>query len=172
VAFLDPFSTQVDFATLKALATTKQIDVWYLFNVGAAARLLANKMSVADVNRSTLDRMLSPRWRELYELPAPTGQRDIFDGESEVFQIPSDTDAIRGLTRPQILDWFRAVLQVEFAYVSEPLPLITGKTGNTLSLFLAIGNDRPAAVNLAKKLASDTVKKYAMKSASRRRRGH
>jgi three-Cys-motif partner protein len=170
VAFLDPFSTQVDFATLQALAATKQIDVWYLFNIGAAARLLANRMSVADVNRATLDRMLSPRWRELYQLPAPSGQGNIFH-EEEVYTLPHSSDAIRRVTRPQILDWFQGVLSDEFAYVSEPLPLITGKAGNTLSLFLAIGNNRPAAVSLAKRLASDTVKKYSMKPASRRRRG-
>lgn len=171
VAFLDPFSTQVDFTTLQALAATKQIDVWYLFNVGAAARLLANKMSIADVNRATLDRMLSPRWRELYELPTPSGQVDIFDGEGAVNIAATLSDAMRSVTRPQILNWFQGVLREEFAYVSEPLPLITGKAGNTLSLFLAIGNDRPAAIGLAKKLASDTVKKYAMKPAFRRRSG-
>ncbi len=171
VAFLDPFSTQVDFATLRALAATRQIDVWYLFNVGAAARLLANKMSIADVNRATLDRMLSPCWRELYELPAPSGQGDIFDGATAVYALSSTNDAIRSVTRSQILEWFQGLLRREFAYVSEPLPLITGKAGNTLSLFLAIGNDRPAAVALAKKLASDTVKKYAMKPAFRRKFG-
>jgi three-Cys-motif partner protein len=171
VAFLDPFSTQVDFVTLQSLAATKQIDVWYLFNIGAVARLLANRMSIADVNRVTLDRMLSSRWRELYELPAPSGQADIFDGEDAVYALPHTNDAIRTVTRPQILDWFRRILSDEFAYVSEPLPLITGKAGNTLSLFLAIGNDRPAAVNLARKLASDTIKKYAMKSASHRMSG-
>ncbi|MGN6466017.1 MAG: hypothetical protein ACTHLP_11065, partial [Rhizobiaceae bacterium] len=139
--------------------------------VGAAARLLANRMSIADVNRVTLDRMLSSRWRELYELPTPSGQVDMFGGEDTVYALPHTDDAIRTVTRPQILDWFRRILSDEFAYVSEPLPLITGKAGNTLSLFLAIGNDRPAAVNLARKLASDTIKKYAMKSASRHRRG-
>lgn len=38
--FLDPYATQVDWATLERVAGTKSIDVWYLFPFSALNRML------------------------------------------------------------------------------------------------------------------------------------
>ena len=38
--FLDPFSTEVEWSTLEAIASTQAIDVWYLFPFSAAQRML------------------------------------------------------------------------------------------------------------------------------------
>lgn len=38
--FLDPYATQVNWATLENVAQTKSIDVWYLFPFSALERML------------------------------------------------------------------------------------------------------------------------------------
>lgn len=43
VMFLDPFGMQVSWDTIRLIAATKAIDLWYLFPVGAVNRLLEKK---------------------------------------------------------------------------------------------------------------------------------
>lgn len=169
VVFLDPFSMQVDWSTLQALAATECLDVWYFFNVQAIIRQLAHDLEGVGNKAATLDRVLSPRWRDLYAvLPeVPSGQTDMFEGLLDTS--PKEPSAKRMVSKGQIDKWFKTLLVEEFAYVSDPLPILTPHSGHTFSLFLAVANKHPKATELAEKFVRYVNKNFAPKQASRRK---
>jgi three-Cys-motif partner protein len=162
VIFLDPYSTEVEFSTLQSIANTKSFDVWFLFNIGAACRLLAHNVSNAEKNVPTLDRMFGPAWRSLYEV-ATNDQIDIGRLWPELDVDLAPQPPTRTLDKREIIQWFRRLLEKDFAWVSQPLPLITGKRGNTLCLFLAVSNPGAKAIALAKKFDAHVHDKFAMR---------
>lgn len=171
VVFLDPFSMQVDWSTLKALAATECLDVWYFFNVQAIIRQLSHDYEGVGNKEATLDRVLSHRWRELYSIvpEIPSGQTDMFSGETYVHD--SKQSAKRTITKDQIDKWFKTLLAEQFAFVSDPLPILTPHSGHTFSLFLAVANKHPKATELAEKFVKHVNRKFAPTTASRRRSG-
>ncbi len=163
VVFLDPFSMQVDWSTLQALAATECVDVWYFFNVQAIIRQLALDLEGVGNKAPTLDRVLSPKWRELYEVPPeePSWQPDMFE---TMFQSePKLPTSKRTISKSQIDKWFKTLLEDEFAFVSDPLPIMTPHSGHTFSLFLAVANKHSKATELAKKFVRHVNRKYAPK---------
>jgi three-Cys-motif partner protein len=66
VLFLDPYGMEVDWQTLKAIARTKAIDVWYLFSLSGLYRQATVKLSdVDDSKRTALNRILgSSTWED------------------------------------------------------------------------------------------------------------
>lgn len=66
--FLDPYATQVDWATLECVAVTKSIDVWYLFPFSALNRMLPKNGKYGSWE-NTIDRLLGDNsWRtEFYK---------------------------------------------------------------------------------------------------------
>lgn len=68
VVFLDPFGNDVAWETLKAIAATKAIDLWYLFPAGLGVhRQIGRDGSVHYTHEASLDRMLgTPAWREAF----------------------------------------------------------------------------------------------------------
>lgn len=154
VVFLDPYALQVDFQTLSALAKTQLLDVWYLFPLRDVVRQLAIKISGIGPKDKVLDRVLSEAWRELYKLPAPSGQTVIME---DLFTPP---EFRRDANSEQIEQWFKSLLQREFAMVSDPLPILTEKGRQTFSLFLCVGNPSKPAIDLATKFVNHVNKKY------------
>lgn len=71
VLFLDPFSTQVEWRTIKRIAQLQMFDTWILFPVSAIARLLPRAKdpeSVSPAWKSRLTRIYGDEsWRGLYE---------------------------------------------------------------------------------------------------------
>ncbi|MBA8833155.1 three-Cys-motif partner protein TcmP [Rhizobium leguminosarum] len=170
VVFLDPYSLQVDWQTLRAIAATQSLDVWYLFPIRDVTRQLSHKRSGVGPKEAKLDRVLGPEWRELYSLPppAPMMQTDIFG----VLQSDEEKEELRRVEKwQQIEAWFKKRLEGEFAYVSDPLPILVKQNRQAFSLFLAVGNPRKTAVDLAKHFASHVNRKFAPRPASRRRSG-
>lgn len=165
VVFLDPFSMQVEWSTLCQLAATRAVDVWYLFNVAAINRQLAHDLGAVGNKEALLDRVLSRRWRELYSIkPKPPRLHTLFDVADENDQHRSKQ---RKIAKKDIDDWFKEVLESQFKFVSEPLP-ITTTHGHVFSLFLCVANPQPAAIKLAQKFVTHVRKKFAA-PASRHR---
>jgi three-Cys-motif partner protein len=157
VVFLDPYALQVDWATLEGLAKTQAVDVWYLFPLRDVTRQLARLRSGIGAKEPTLDRVLSPRWRDLYSLPpAETWRQATFLDEPAPV-----TEEQRNASQQQIEGWFRKRLQTIFPYASEPLPLLTGETRQAFSLFLCVANPSANAVKLAKHFHSYVMKNFA-----------
>jgi three-Cys-motif partner protein len=167
VVFLDPYALQVDWDTLKLLAKTECVDVWYLFPIRDVTRQLSDKITGTRGKEAKLDAVLSPAWRELYELPPPVPRfaTTLFGAIPEVA-----AEERRKTTQSQIEAWFRAKLSDLFPYVSEPLPLHTDVNRQTFSLFLAVANPSKPAIDLAKKFHRYVMKNFGP-GASRRRSG-
>lgn len=162
IVFLDPYGMQVSFSTLKLLAATKRIDVFYLFPLEAVTRQLAHDFSAVDQwKQDKLDDVLGGTdWRE--DFYASRQQQTVF-GEL-------DDSLRRTVSRRDIELWFKRRLEaIPFAHVSDPLPLGDGNL-QKFSLFVAIANDSPAAVQLAKNGIRDMLKLQQLE-ASRRRCG-
>jgi three-Cys-motif partner protein len=66
VVFLDPFGMSVKWETLKLLANTGAVDVWYLFPTGAVNRQLAGNLSRVDEHKQrALDEVFgTSTWRD------------------------------------------------------------------------------------------------------------
>jgi len=167
VVFLDPFAMQVDWTTVCALAETECVDVWYFFNVSVVTRNLALSMDGVGNKAVTLDRVVSPRWRELYEIQPehePAYQPNMFELEAAA-PTPS---AKRTIAKHQVDKWFKGILAEKFAFVSEPLPIMTPHSGHTFSLFLAVANKHPKATELAEKFVRYVNRNFGPRPASRR----
>lgn len=65
VVFLDPFGSQVDFETLKVLATTRAVDVWYLFpTFWSVFRQISNAGKMTPEQERSITRVLgTDEWK-------------------------------------------------------------------------------------------------------------
>jgi three-Cys-motif partner protein len=164
VVFLDPYALHVEWDTLKALASTRVLDVWYLFPIGATIRQLAHNFKGIGPREATLDRLLGPEWRELYSIdPESVRTTDLFEERQE--------PALRRVVSvKQFENWLKGRLQKQFAFVSDPLPLLTSRSRQLFSLFLCVSNPSKAAINLAEKFVGHVNKNFGPR-ASRRRFG-
>ena len=162
VVFLDPYGMNVEWDTLRVLASTKAVDVWYLFPMLAVTRQLARDISRVDQHKSAkLDSIFGTTdWRqELYDTQVIT----------DLFEQPVTT-SVRKVTLPQIEEYARSRLKTLFRYVSEPLPLIAEGRGQLFSLFCLSNSASNPAIDLIKKGVRSTLKKYGG-GASRRMSG-
>jgi len=167
VVFLDPYALQVEWKTLELLAGTKAVDVWYLFPLRDITRQLAHQRSGIGPKERRMDIVLSEKWRELYSLPPP----EKVLRQTELFGPSADhEDEERNASQRQIEQWFKELLATKFPYVSDPLPLLTGRTRQAFSLFLCVANPSPKATELARHFHSHVMKSFAA-AASRRRSG-
>jgi three-Cys-motif partner protein len=163
VVFLDPYALQVDWKTLQALASTRVFDVWYLFPIAATIRQLAINFKGVGPKEPMLDRVLGPEWRELYSISPEPKRGDLFDE-------PTPPGLERVVSGPQFEKWLKKRLQCHFAFVSEPLPLLTSPTRQAFSLFLGVSNPSKPAVELAEKFVRYVNKKFGS-GASHRKSG-
>jgi three-Cys-motif partner protein len=159
VVFLDPYALQVDWKTVRALASTHVLDVWYLFPIRDTIRQLARDFSGIGPKAGVLDRVLSPEWRELYR-PAP--KHGFFHSDKPELR--------RSVTPRQFEQWLKQRLEQEFAFVSEPLPILTSPARQAFSLFLGVSNPGKAATDLARKFVL-YVSKHFGPGASHRKSG-
>ncbi|MER9302100.1 three-Cys-motif partner protein TcmP [Mesorhizobium sp. M0496] len=146
VMFLDPYGMEVEWDTLKAIADTKAIDVWYLFPLSGLYRQAARNISAVDeVKRRALTRMLgTSAWEdELYStVQAPN---DFLEGleKPEIRQRNADVAGLEAYVKNRLKEIFPLVL--------DPFPLPPVQKPQRFSLFFAIANPSDAAVRLAKR---------------------
>lgn len=164
VVFLDPYALHVDWETLKALASTRVLDVWYLFPIRDTVRQLARNFEGIGPKEPMLDRLLGPEWRELYSVaPDHSLKRDLFDK-------PVEPELRRVVSSGQFEQWLKKRLEQEFKFVSEPLPLLTAPSRQAFSLFLGVSNPSRPAIDLAKKFVRYVNKNFGP-GASHRKSG-
>lgn len=167
VLFLDPYGTEVEWQTLQAIAATRAIDVWYLFSLAGLYRNAARNMSAVDPSkRRTLTRLLgTDQWEhELYstvDRPADLlGSLDM----PETRQRNADVAGLEAYVQRRLKTIFPEVLP------AFPLPLPSDKGPQRFSLFFAVSNDSPAAINLARRFGEHILK--GSLSASHHKSGH
>jgi three-Cys-motif partner protein len=150
VMFLDPYGMTVDWDTLKAIAATKAIDVWYLFSLSGLYRQAARRIDSIDLTkRAAITRMLgTDAWEgELYSSPP----RDLLSA----LDMPPDRQRAADVTGLEL--YVQRRLNELFPYVLEPLALPINKKPQRFSLFFAVSNPDPKAIGLAKRFARYAV---------------
>jgi three-Cys-motif partner protein len=149
VMFLDPFGMQVTWETVEAIASTKAIDLWYLFPLGVAVnRLLKKYGEINEAIKGSLDRLfgVTDWYKAFYSV---TKESDLF-GEKSVTKKVGGFDVIG--------DFFVNRLRTVFVGVAEnPLPLLNSKRNPLYLLCFAASNPKGAIT--AVKIAQDILKR-------------
>ena len=148
--FLDPYGMNVDWETLKAVASTRAIDVWYLFSLSGLYRQAArNAEAIDSTKRAAITRILgTDEWeRELY---APPAQGDLWDDTAELQR----TADVRGLET-----YVKARLQTIFPAVLPPKALADRQRSHRNSrCFSQCQTQTRPATELATRIASHILK--------------
>ena len=149
--FLDPYATQVDWATLERVAGTKSIDVWYLFPFSALNRMLPKNGKYGSWE-NTIDRLLGDNgWRtEFYKKDPQVSLFDLglIDGGEDEDRV------IKDASLEHIKEYIISRLETTFPCVSNNPRIFKNSKESTMFLFcFAISNESVAAQRLALRIA-------------------
>ena len=146
VIFLDPFGTELDWETLKVIAATQALDVWYLFPLSSVFRNAPHALDkLTAEKRASITKILgSLEWQaEFYSEPKVwTG---LFDFGTPNAKRTVNVDAIEAFIERR--------LKTVFPAVAKPRRLLGPKNVPLFSLFFAVSNPSPAAINPALRIA-------------------
>ncbi len=145
VIFLDPFGMQVSWGTIQAIASTKKVDLWYLFPMGMGVnRMLKRDGNINEEWRRLLDEIFgTPSWYNTFYQPNP--QLNMFGG---------DPGVIKDANEDSIKNYVIARLQTAFPQVAKNPLVLRNSKGSPLYL-LCFAAENP----LALKIAGDILKK-------------
>ena len=152
VVFLDPFGMSVKWDTLKMLADTCAVDVWYLFPTGAVNRQLANNLDRVDQHKQrALDEAFgSSDWQtDIYIKEDALG---LFSGLHEI--------SSKKFTVQDIENYAQQRLKTIFGYVSDPLPLLNNRDTKIFSLFCLSNSPSNNAIGLIMRGVRSVLKNY------------
>jgi three-Cys-motif partner protein len=152
VLFLDPFGMQVDWSTVEAIASTKAIDLWYLFPIGPVNRLLQKGGCSQPGFAERLDRVFGTHdWERRFYHISPT--RTLFDED----RIIKDTDF------DGIGDFILERLDSVFAGIATKRCILRNSRNSPLfMLCFAVGNKNAVgpALRIAEYLLKDQYGPY------------
>lgn len=154
--FLDPYATQVDWATLERVAGTKSIDVWYLFPFSALNRMLPKNGKYGSWE-NTIDRLLGDKsWRtEFYKKDPQLSLCDlgVVDGGEKEDRLIKDANP------EHIKAYLISRLETIFPCVSKNPRTFKNSKNSTMFLFcFAISNESGPAQRLALRIADHILK--------------
>jgi len=149
ILFLDPYATEVKWETLKNVAATKAIDVWYLFPFSAAQRMMKNDGKIDESWKLKLNSLFGDEsWFDRFYKPDP--QISLFYEES----------IIKSVNTRELSSYITERLRTIFPAVAENPRLLYNTKNSPLFLFcFAVANDKPRAVEIALRIA-DHILKY------------
>ncbi|MEM1370296.1 MAG: three-Cys-motif partner protein TcmP [Cyanobacteria bacterium P01_H01_bin.15] len=154
VLLLDPYSTQLDWETLKHVADSKKVDLWLLFPISVILRMTPRDgTKIRQEWKRTLDRLLGTNtWEEsLYKPIEVPAMGDMFEEPD-----PDPTPLSERLNTKELEQWVTNRLRELFPYVAPPIPL--NNKGRPLFLFyFAVSNDSSKAWGLAQRAASHII---------------
>lgn len=149
VLFLDPFGMNISWDTIRAIASTESIDMWYLFPLGVGVmRLLTKDGNIPDGWQKKLDDIFGDSdWREkFYKTEVVQGL--LFD--DEITKKTADAK--------HVAEYFVKRLETIFAGVAKkPLALYNAKNSPIYLLCFACGNKKGAPIAL--KIADHILKR-------------
>lgn len=150
VMFLDPFGMQVTWDTIKAIAKTKAIDLWYLFPLGVGVNRLL-KRDIKEIPES---------WaKKLDDIFGTPDWRDVFYRIEKVKTLYGEEEAvIKDTDFKKISDFFVNRLKTIFAGVAKNPRLLRNSKNNPLYL-LCFASGNPKGSKTAIKIAQDILRK-------------
>lgn len=152
VIFLDPFGTEVDWETLKAISGTEALDVWYLFPLSGLYRNAPHDPSALDASkRRTLTRILgTENWEQVFYAKPNSNELSLFPQE------PAGP-AIRSVEVEEMESFVRKRLKTLFPTVLPPKRLYGPTNAPMFSLFFAVSNPSAKARKVAGDIAQDLI---------------
>ncbi|NIM15774.1 MAG: three-Cys-motif partner protein TcmP [Candidatus Aminicenantes bacterium] len=150
VMFLDPFGMQVIWDTIKAIAETKAIDLWYLFPLGVGVNRLL-KRDIKEIPES---------WaKKLDDIFGTPDWRDVFYRIEKVKTLYGEEETvIKDADFKKISDFFVNRLETIFAGIAENPRLLRNSKNNPLYL-LCFASGNPKGSKTAIKIAQDILRK-------------
>ena len=147
---LDPFATQVKWETLKLIASTKSIDVWYLFPIGAVQRLMTNNGIMPETWKRRLDAIFGDHgWETKFYIDDP--QMDLFSSNDNKIKT-INTDSLSKYICERLTTTFPAV-------APNPRVLYNSKNSPMFLFCFAVSSDNVKAQRLALNGAEFILKK-------------
>lgn len=145
VLFLDPYATELKWETLQTIASTKAIDVWYLFPMSAANRMMKNNREIEPSWKSKLDSIFgNTGWIDEFYKVDP--QIDLFVDEERYY---------KDLNTQSFANYICNRLSSIFASVAPNPRILYNRKNSPLFLFcFAVSNESPSAIGLAMKGAN------------------
>jgi three-Cys-motif partner protein len=148
VLFLDPYGMSVEWSTLKVIAKTRAIDVWYLFPLAGLFRNAARNWENVDKSKEqAIDRILgTDEWKTIFYSEHP--QSDLFSDDSAI---------VRSVDLNYLERYVTERLNTIFPAALEPRRLCNGNIP-LFSLYFAISNDSKRAQDAAIGIANYILK--------------
>lgn len=149
VLFLDPYATQLDWATLKTVAQTEAIDVWYLFPFSAVNRMLMKNGNFPESWRDKLNILFGDEnwFRQFYQ---QRSQLCFFETNEKYYK-SVDTESLK----EYICDRLHSIFPI---VANNPRILYNAKNSPLFLFCFAISSTRPSAQRLALKGANYILK--------------
>jgi three-Cys-motif partner protein len=146
VVFLDPFGNALKWETLESIASTKAIDLWYLFPAGLGVdRQIGRDGTIHYTHEASLDQLFGTReWRDVFV--ATNKSKDLFGHAENKASKTADPNSITTFMIQRMRQIFKG------GVLDEWLPL-GSRNIHMYSLVFAWANPSEKAKNLANKLA-------------------
>lgn len=153
VLFVDPYSTELDWDTLKHVARSEKIDLWLLFPISALTRMTPrSEEQIRPEWAPTINRLVgTDSWEDALYKPIDKPPMDDLFGELE------NEGAKQRLNTEELGRWVTDRLQELFPYVSDPVPL---KNNNRplFNFYFIVSNPHKKAQDLARKVVKHILK--------------
>lgn len=147
--FLDPYATEVSWATLETIALTGSFDVWYLFPFSALNRMLRRD---GHMDQSWIDR--------INRLLGDDGWMREFYEEDPQMNLFEDHSVVKAVTSEDIQNYIIKRLKSIFPAVANNPKVFVNERNSPLFLFcFAISNNSARAQQLALKIAEHILGK-------------
>ena len=145
VLFLDPFATQVEWATIEKIAGFNALDTWILFPISAIARMLPVSKNPDDISEAWADRLTKifgdESWRGLYHV---SPQLSLFGDQAH--QRDPGTDGISKIYK----DKLKGLFGQRFMETSKTF--MNSKNSPLFEFVFCVGNEN--GIGPAKRIAS------------------
>ena len=145
VLFLDPFSTEVEWSTIKTIAGFNALDTWILFPTSAIARMLPRSKKPDDIGVGWVNRLTKvfgdESWRNLYQ---ETPQGNLF-GNIE-FERVFGVDGLIGIYKKKLSSLFGN------RFLQKSQTLKNSKNSALFEFLFCIGNSK--GIEPAKRIAT------------------
>ena len=144
--FLDPFATELEWATVEVIARAEFLDTWILFPTSAITRILPLEKRPDDVNPQWAQRLTriygGEEWRELYR---PNPQYSMFE----------ETGVQRESGEEELSRIYQRKLKTLFGqrYMDKTKLFLNSKKSPLFEFIFCVGSPSPAAIRLAKDIA-------------------
>lgn len=147
VLFLDPFSTEVGWDTMENIAQLEALDTWILFPVMAISRILKRR-SMPDEFESCLTHVYGDdNWKELYRPSTQYHQWKVPE-----FERRPGVSEFTKLYKSKLKNIFGDRL------LEESKLFYNSKNSALFDFIFCVGNPAPAAISIAKRIASHIIR--------------